>query len=191
MLGFRDIFVAIYNLMLVNCLVLRVLTEDAKRYGGRNILRVYVRDPRFRAVTLLRIGCSLNCKQFIFKRALLRILKNRLALKYGVDTDFTVTIGPGLRIVHLGGIVIHRGSKIGNHLTILNNVTLGQGQRCEANVPSVGSNVYIGVGAVILGKVSIGDDCVVGAQSFVNSSFDAGDIIAGTPARVLRNKYRA
>ena len=180
-----------YNFVYAHFPLVQILTEDAKRYGGRNFVRVYCRDPRFRAVALIRIGCTLYGKKFVFRSWLLRSLKNRLALKYGVDTDFNVTIGPGLRIVHLGGIVIHRKSKIGRNLTILNNVTLGQGQRSETNVPTIGNDVYIGVGAVILGKIAIGDDCVIGAQSFVNSSFAAGDVLAGTPARVLRNKNHA
>jgi acetyltransferase-like isoleucine patch superfamily enzyme len=35
--------------------------------------------------------------------------------------------------------------------------------------------------------VKLGANCIVGANSVVTKSFEAGSVIAGTPARLLRN----
>ncbi len=50
----------------------------------------------------------------------------------------------------------------------------------------IGSNVWIGAGAVILPGVTIGDDTVVGAGSVVTKDLPAGVVAAGCPCRVLR-----
>jgi maltose O-acetyltransferase len=51
---------------------------------------------------------------------------------------------------------------------------------------SIGHNVWIGAGAIILPGVSLGDNCIVGAGSVVTKSFPASSLVAGNPARVLR-----
>jgi maltose O-acetyltransferase len=50
----------------------------------------------------------------------------------------------------------------------------------------IGSNVWIGGGAIILPGVTVGDDAVIGAGSVVTCGVPAGATVAGNPARVLR-----
>jgi len=50
----------------------------------------------------------------------------------------------------------------------------------------IGNNVWIGAGAIILPGVSLGNNCVVGAGSVVTKSFSSSLVIAGNPARVIR-----
>jgi len=51
---------------------------------------------------------------------------------------------------------------------------------------TIGNNVFVGTGAIILKGTTIGDNCVVGAGSIVKGAFPAGSILAGNPARVVR-----
>lgn len=57
---------------------------------------------------------------------------------------------------------------------------------------SVGSNVFLGSGTVVLPGVTIADDVVVGARSVVTRDIPAGSVAAGSPAKVLRSldEYR-
>ncbi len=51
---------------------------------------------------------------------------------------------------------------------------------------TVGENVWIGGGALLLAGVTVGDDSVIGAGSVVTKSVPAGVLAAGNPCRVIR-----
>jgi len=53
---------------------------------------------------------------------------------------------------------------------------------------TVGNNCWIGGGVTILDGVNIGDGCVIAAGSVVTKSVPANSIVAGVPAKVLRNR---
>lgn len=52
---------------------------------------------------------------------------------------------------------------------------------------TVGSNVFIGVNAVIMPGVTIGDNVVVGTGAVVTRDIPANSVAAGVPARVVRS----
>jgi acetyltransferase-like isoleucine patch superfamily enzyme len=50
----------------------------------------------------------------------------------------------------------------------------------------ISDNVWCGVGVVVTSGVTIGERCVIGANSVVTSDIPAYSVAAGVPARVLR-----
>jgi serine O-acetyltransferase len=108
---------------------------------------------------------------------------------YGIEFSMDTKIGGGLFIPHTFGIVIG-ADKIGCNVTIYQNVTLG------AKVldvpfhkeyrPIIGNNVTIATGSVILGRITIADNVTVGANSVVLHSVPENVIVAGAPAKVLK-----
>lgn len=51
----------------------------------------------------------------------------------------------------------------------------------------IGRHCFIGIRACIMGGVTLGDYCVVGANAVVTHSFPAGSVLAGAPARLVRS----
>ncbi len=104
----------------------------------------------------------------------------------GIELDYQTDIGPGLCIRHGVGIVVHRDVVIGAGCTLRQAVTIGEripGGRC----PVLGNRVETGAGAIILGGIRLGDGALVGAGSVVLQDVDAGCVVAGNPAKVLRS----
>ena len=83
------------------------------------------------------------------------------------------------------GIVIHGDAIIGDDVHIDQNVTIG-GNGTESGVPKIGNNVYIGSGAKILGPIIVGDSCVVGANSVVIKNVKNNTVVAGIPAKIIK-----
>jgi serine O-acetyltransferase len=81
------------------------------------------------------------------------------------------------------GIVIHGSTQIGDDVVIAQNVTIA-GK--NGGVPTIGNNVYVGAGAKILGGVTVGTGSIVGANAVVVKDVPARSMVAGVPARIIR-----
>ena len=101
----------------------------------------------------------------------------------GISIPVRVQIGPGLRIHHFGGIVLHSDVVIGEGCTLYHQVTLGD-LGGWGGAPRIGNGVVIGVGAKILGRVEVGDRCRIGANAVVLASVPPGCTAVGVPAMV-------
>lgn len=70
-----------------------------------------------------------------------------------------------------------------------NVITLGGGHdRKRVNGTIIGENCYIGAGTKIAGGMTICDDVVTGANSFVTKDITEPGIYVGTPAKLLRKR---
>ena len=94
-------------------------------------------------------------------------------------------IGGGLHIPRFGAIILSHGS-IGENCTIEQNVTLGiAGRGDERGHPTIGDRVFIGAGAMIVGKITVGDDAYIFPGSVVTRSVPPRAVVTGYPARVV------
>lgn len=97
-----------------------------------------------------------------------------------------VTLGRRFHIVHPdGSISIHPATVIGDDVGVMHNVTIGTNMSDE--VPVIGNDVFVGVGASILGGVTVGNGARIAANSLVISDVPAGAVAMGVPARVLKS----
>ena len=98
-------------------------------------------------------------------------------------------IGKNTIFHHHGiGCVIHDNSVIGSECNIFQNVTIGSQWSngiCEGSAPVIGNRVFIGAGAVILGKVTIGDNARIGANAVVISDVPSDTVAVGIPAKII------
>lgn len=102
----------------------------------------------------------------------------------GVQIQPTTGIGPGLAILHFGGVVITKECAIGPNCLLYHNVSIITMKRRTG--AKIGANFYAGVGTTIIGDVVIEDDVTCGAGSVVTRSIPRDAIVAGVPARILR-----
>ena len=97
------------------------------------------------------------------------------------------TFGYGLKLNHIGPIIVNPNARIGNFCDIHVGVNIGQ-NKSPQEVPTIGNNVWIGPGVKIYGKIVIADGIMIGANSVVNKDFLEPNItIAGIPARKINN----
>ncbi len=69
---------------------------------------------------------------------------------------------------------------------LLNNPKGGDSYLVPAKEIIIGKNCFIGCNSIILKGTVLGDGCVVGAGAVVAGKFEAGSVIVGNPARVIR-----
>ena len=110
----------------------------------------------------------------------------RMNIKYNIYIKPNC-VGPGLHLVHNGYRRIGSIKSIGKNLTVLPMVLIGK-KNPEANTEtcSIGNDVYIGTGAIIMNPVSIGDNVIIGAGSVVVKDIPSNCVVAGNPARIIR-----
>lgn len=51
----------------------------------------------------------------------------------------------------------------------------------------IGDHVWIGAEVIILKGSELGDNCIIGTRSLVTKSFESGKLLAGSPARIIKN----
>jgi putative colanic acid biosynthesis acetyltransferase WcaB len=103
----------------------------------------------------------------------------------GIELNLKSKIGPGLRLYHGTGLVIHEAAVLGSHCALRHCTTIGM-KNGPADCPSIGNNVDIGSNSVVLGSIRIGDNAVIGAGSVVLHDVAPGDVVAGNPARSIK-----
>ncbi len=98
-----------------------------------------------------------------------------LAGQGGIELGDDVIIGPGVRIFSEN----HRFDAIGKTIREQGESRLGV---------TIGSDVWIGAGAIIVDGVRIGSGCVIAAGAVVTESVPPMSVAAGVPARVIRSR---
>ena len=164
--GHRDAQTFLWNL----------LTNPGFKYSFYMRLCLYLKDAR---IPLLRLPL------YVAARALLRHCET----KYGISIPFTTEVGRGLYIGHYGGIVVSGGATIGESCNISQGVTVGRANRGRnQGFPRIGSRVYIGPGAKIVGAVKVGDGAAIGANCVVTRDVPENGVVVGVPGRVISDK---
>jgi len=93
-----------------------------------------------------------------------------------------IPIGSGLLLFHAYGTILNAKS-IGKNCRIVHNVTLGDK---NGEKPVIKDNVEILTNAVIVGGITIGNNCVIGPGAVVFKSIPDNCVVVGNPAYILK-----
>ena len=101
----------------------------------------------------------------------------------GVYCDRTTRIGKDFHLVHAEApISIHPDAVIGDRVGIMHGVTIGT--NVGEGAPTIGNDVFIGTGAVVIGRIKIGDNVNISANSLVTSNVPSNSTAVGVPAKI-------
>ncbi len=113
-------------------------------------------------------------------------LQSRSSQVFQVDINPAAKIGKGIMLDHATGFVVGETAVIGDHVSILQGVTLGgTGKSEEDRHPKICNGVLIGAGAIVLGNIKVGECARIGAGSVVVKEVPPRVTVAGVPARII------
>ena len=167
----------------------RLLREDLqtvfkKDPAARSTLEVLFCYPGLHAIWNHRVA------HFLWKhkiRLLGRMMSHTARFVTGVEIHPGAIIGRRFFIDHGMGVVIGETSEIGDDVLLYQGVVLGgTTHEKKKRHPTLGNNVVVGAGAILLGDIFIGDEARVGAGSVVVTSLEPRTTAVGVPARVVR-----
>jgi serine O-acetyltransferase len=164
----------------------RVTKADLYRHDGLSGTKGFIKglfDLGFRYIYIERkvMKYRSNTVMSLFFKIIKRLFTYR---EYQISNE--AEIGEGFYLYHRG-LVIIGPIKIGKNCCVSHNVTIGRSNRGGVlGRPTLGDNVWIGPGSVIVGKVNIGNNILIAPNSFINFDVPDNSIVIGCPGKIIR-----
>lgn len=166
-----------------------------KKYSNNtSTLKLILTNRSIRAIFWFRFFSYVYMKKdpYFIKRPLLMVsvlIKAGTITVSGIDIPYSAKIGKGFYIGHFGNIILNADTVIGENCNISQGVTIGvSGRNDKRGVPVIGDNVYIGVNAVLAGKIKIGNNVLIGANTLVTFDVPDNATIVGSPGKIINYK---
>lgn len=143
------------------------------------------------------------CIRFFLYKILFKQLDSLIVIYPGVYLTHTYGIECGKNVsINTGAIIDGRGGvSIGDFTMIGPNVCIASSNHIYQNIDQpmcfqghknapvfIGKDVWIGANATILSGVSIGEGAVIAAGAVVTKDIDPYEIVAGIPARKIKDR---
>ncbi|RUW25221.1 MULTISPECIES: serine O-acetyltransferase [unclassified Mesorhizobium] len=156
----------------------------ARDPAARGTLEIVLTYPGVHAIVWHRLANRLWRQGFRFPA---RFLSWAARLVTNVDIHPGATVGWRFFIDHGAGVVIGETAEVGDDVTLYHGVTLGGTSWAPGKRhPTLESGVLVGAGAKILGAITVGAGCRVGANAVVIKDVPPGMTVVGIPGRIVR-----
>ncbi len=104
----------------------------------------------------------------------------------GIEIHPGAEIGSGFFVDHGSGVVVGETAIVGKDCMLFQGVTLGgTGKETGKRHPTLGDNVMVSAGAKVLGNITVGDHCKIGAMSVVLKDVPPHCTVVGVPGRIV------
>ena len=151
--------------------------------ASRSNIEAILTAPGLHAIALHRPANWLWRKGLFLPGRLLSQFNRALT---GIEIHPGARVGRGVFIDHGMGVVIGETASVGDNVTMYQGVTLGgTGKQRGKRHPTIEEDAVIGVGASVLGAVTVGAGARVGAGSVVLKDIPAHTTAVGIPARAV------
>ena len=166
-----------------------VATVRERDPAAKSRVEVFLCYAGLHAVWFYRINHWLWNHSFLL---LARWLSQVARFLTGIEIHPGAKIGRRLFIDHGVGVVIGETAIVGNDVTLYQGVTLGgTGKEHGKRHPTIEDDVVIGGGAKVLGNITVGRNCRIGAGSVVLRSVPENSTVVGVPGHIIfRNGER-
>ena len=116
---------------------------------------------------------------------------NNVLILGDVNVGKNTWIGPNVILDGSGGLQIGEFCSVSANVQIYSHDTVrwatsGGVEAFEYEKTKIGKNCYLGPNVIIQKGVTIGDACIIGANSFVNSNVQSNTTVTGNPAKPVR-----
>jgi len=159
-----------------------IQTVFAKDPAARGFFEVILCYPGLHALWMHRMA------NFLWRHGLYlpaRIVSPLGRFLTGIEIHPGARIGRRFFIDHGAGVVIGETTEIGDDVLLYQGVVLGGvSLKKEKRHPTIGNNVMIGAGTIVLGPISIGNGAKIGAASLVVRDVPPNSVAVGVPARI-------
>lgn len=144
---------------------------------------------------------------FALRRRILLLLgakigeRSRIKRLVTIDSPENIVIGDNVSINQGSYLSCYGGLRIGNDVSIAHDVSIMttthpyrnskqiKMNTLESSEVRIGSNVWIGMKAMILYGVTIGDDVVIAAGTLVNKNVETNSVVGGVPAKRIGSVF--
>lgn len=152
--------------------------KAANRFSLANKLVIFFFNRGFHALLMYRLSNLL----YRWKIPLFPMIFTRLIqIIYAIDIDYKASLSGGIVIVHGVGLVIGSDVYIDTNVILFHGVTLGRrgiGPVISQTdgFPKIEKNCIICAGATVIGKVTIGENTVIGANCVVDRNIPSNSV---------------
>ena len=164
----------------------RYLAEDAKALGKAGKKPRLIGDDIWKFERLMR-----KCEYSLTWKGIGKIYSKILRLRYlrlSAKMNYSIPLGvfgPGFVLVHRGPVVVSKYARVGANCRLQTMTCLGA-TNGQNKAPVIGDNVYIAVGAKVIGDITIANDVAIGAGAVVVKSItEEHSTWAGVPAKKI------
>lgn len=157
--------------------------QDTYHYFGKDKVdfKHLLKDHGYRYVFYLR-----QCQAGGWRKLIFSIPRKHLSLRHGIEISPEVRCGGGLYLGHPYGITVSTGAVLGMNVNLHKGCTIGREDRGKRQgYPTIGNCVPVGINATVVGRITVGDDVMIAAGSFVNRDVPSHSICIGNPCQII------
>lgn len=150
-----------------------------------NILKLFITNNPIKKFNIeYKLMLHYNNKN----KFLRKIFQRRLYYVYGCEISNNAKIDTSVQFVHPISVVIGSNVVIEKECIIYQCVTLGTSFNCNNKMPYIKSGTIISTGAKIIGDITVGHNCIIGANAIVTKNIPDNSTVVGANKILIKKE---